>query len=1156
MNQYFRLVVQPTVSTSSAPLALALGNDTISLTGFSSPTYPLQLATQSLANDLNQLWFFKASSDGLQIFSAAYPTLAIGFNINDLYQNLANVPYAVATTPVTGSSFFFYWNLALPSGCPPDSVVLQTPGVAISSFPCVLNVFDNVFQAGQAVSACINSWMGSGGYFAIEYVPEFVIIQSQQSTSSDNWVLGYEAGQLEAGNNVTIQTYQDGSLSQVWRCWPDGTIRPVSDPSLAISVNALSNSTPLTFETLGSSGNYQQWVFTALSQIACASSAEVVLNIVGNSPSVNQGIEAWNTSGSPSSGQLFNMIPYLPEPSGQYFTVVSGYEAASPLMLNAMTLAAQPGPSDPTTPVPAQQLWKLTLDGNLVSALNPSIGLAGVVEEQAGSKNYTLAIQSLQAGSKMQKWAWLSGSTQSSTSGTQAAQGVLVNQGLLTSDGGQCLAIQNESSSSAEVCLQAFTYQDPPTAQQQLWSMPAGGPCFATSTVIRSRYPVAIDNKSTEMELVLSVTAAYSKVLENNESGPYNLSESVVVGFKQSDGSSVWTMTVDGYIVNSINPDLVLSLAVDSKSTLQNPIYDTNVVISLKSKIPYPAQFWTATAEGIIYSRQNGMVLTVDGTFDPATGTPVPVIVTPLNSPPSPSQIWDYGTGKGLQSVLVQPLQPFPYPKDNRQTYDYVDKQLGLKDVTLRDQYLNLAAPLASYQTALSVMPSNNSSDWSTVVEQLNSELTAAIAVQALFQQVTNLHVNLGLQQTQTLQELATLMAIPNNQTVPHKKKKTWIWDMIEGSVYTALNFAGAFMGDPGEGSQIKAGLKLGSKLIGGAANLLQTGFTTGQAAMQSNAASSQSAKAQQALQNIEKYEMTIVELQQSLRSAFQSSGTAIGKIEETILSDWGKLRAVYEMICTPLGTSSLYWSGNFGPMEVNKLLKSYTIQLLQTLLPIQPKTYTITGQSLHGAINQPLNLGLQADGKTFICLTRDGRQSEYVANGNAEVLSIIWENIGRPYDFFNGLNGWSLPVNYVYNSSGNSAFIVITIFNQTPQPMTLYAWTAYSGYILGYGGYNYYRPVQPFGSQTFAMIGPGENAPSFNLMPYSYLDNPGSNSPSGGLYQFTVNVSGDSKSWVWQVTQDSTNDPTPNPPGYEHNGTFPYNEQVAIYNLTITQAI
>lgn len=74
-----------------------------------------------------------------------------------------------------------------------------------------------------------------------------------------------------------------------------------------------------------------------------------------------------------------------------------------------------------------------------------------------------------------------------------------------------------------------------------------------------------------------------------------------------------------------------------------------------------------------------------------------------------------------------------------------------------------------------------------------------------------------------------------------------------------------------------------------------------------------------------------------------------------------------------------------------------------------------------------------------------------------------------------------------------------------------------------------------------------------FNLMPWSYQENPGSNSPSGGLYQFTIGPGNAS----WWVSQDSSNDPTPNPPGYEHNGAFAVNENgIGIYNLVITQAI
>ncbi len=1098
-RQYFYLVAQTTKSTT-APLVLAMGNDTVSLTGFPSSSYPLQLSAQSVGYDAHQLWFFQASSSGLQICSYANPTLAIGFNSNVLYQGVGNTPYAVASTPTTASSFYFDWNLVTPSGCPPGSVVLQTPGES----PYVLNVYCNDSQVNQAVTACISAWLGSGGYFAIEYAPALVTIQSNQSSSSDNWVLGFAEGQLQVGSDVTIQTYEEGNLTQLWAFWPDGTIRPSLNFSLAISSASTANNSVVTVEALSSS-DFQQWVFTGDSQIACGKSPGSVINISNNAPQVGQTNVVWPSGDI--AGQFWNLLPYEPAPSGQYFTIVSGYASASPMVLTAdlaSTLVARSLPGDAILPILWWQLWRLTLDGNIVSALNGSIGLSVVIEEQSGQKSYTLAVQALQPGVRAQKWAWLPDSTQTITAGVQVQAGVLVNLGTLAPEGGQCLAIQNEKSSSAEVCLQPFTYKDPSASSQQLWYMQAAGPSYGTSTLIRSRCPVEIDGKSVEMELTLTVTGSYSTDLPANDSGPYNLSESVVVGFKQGDGSSIWQMTADGYIVNSINPDLVLSLAVDPGSTLLNPVYDTNVVISLKAPIPYAGQLWTATAEGVIYSRQNGMALTMNGTFDPKTGIPVPVIVQQLSGPPSPSQVWDYGTGKGLQGVLVQPSQSFPYAEDNRPTYDYVDKQLGLKDVTLRVQYMNLAAPLASYQTALAMMTSNGSSDWQAVCDQLNTELTAAIAAQALFQQISNLHVNLGLLQTQTLQELATLLAIPAGPSIQHKKK-SWIWDLVEGSVYTALNLAGAFIGDPKAGSQFEGGLKLGGKLIGGAANLLQTAFTGGQANMQAKSAgAAQSAMIQKA----ENYEMTVGQLQQALLASFQTSGAAIGKMEGAVLSDWGKLRQIYEMICTPLGTSSLYWSGELGPMEANKLLKSYTVQLMQTLMPLQSKSYTLTANYLHGAIptGQPLQVGLQPDVTTYICLTRDGRQSKLTAGGSSDVLSILWENIGRPYDYFNGLNGWSLPVSYDSQwGSQTNAGVVVNIFNQTPQPMTIYG--DMSQIVLGYNGYHYYRPVQAFGSQSFAFMGFYDGLISFYLMPYSYLNNPGSNSSDGNLAQFNFSI-------------------------------------------------
>ena len=459
---------------------------------------------------------------------------------------------------------------------------------------------------------------------------------------------------------------------------------------------------------------------------------------------------------------------------------------------------------------------------------------------------------------------------------------------------------------------------------------------------------------------------------------------------------------------------------------------------------------------------------------------------------------------------------------------------------------MNLAAPLSSYQAGLATMLPGDFQNWNTVVAQLTRELTAAIAVRSLFQQIGALHVNLGLQQTMALQELVTLLELPSKQ-IPRKKSHAWIWDIVDGTVYTALNMAGAAAGDPKAGSQFEGFSKLASKGLSALANVLQSGSTAAQAKME---ASSGSALWTAALQKAEQYEMTVAQLQQALLAAFNKSGVALGQMEAVILSDWGKMEQVYGMICDLSGLSSLYWSGSMGPMQANKLLKGYMVQVLQTLMPLN-SGYTISGNVMHGPPNQPLDrLGLQPDGLTYIQQTQDGRQNTYAAIGNTDVLSILWANETNPYSYFHGIGGWTLPTNYSAPSgSYDQAAIVVIIINNTPQPMWMHV-TAQG--VLGPGGSiasdvgsNVWRPLPAFGTQSFAGINvpnpnPGNGCPfdgDFYLLA----------GPQDGPQVADVHIGTNYATWNWTVASQAA--------GYSVDLSPPGDGNVQILTVTVSAA-
>jgi hypothetical protein len=1149
MPQFFFLKATNSVANSGGPLVVELG-DAISPPIADWPaSYQLQLAAQQTPTpqapipNANQLWFLSETDGGTMICNAGNPALAIGYNFSQRYDFSFQ---AIACTPVTANQNQWIWTIANGSAAGHATSVTFN-NTAGPPFDYYLNVYDNTMAAGTIIILYpYTGAVNTGAYFILEpYVPQLVSLQTNAPDAanvSGNFVIGFAGGIVEAQAQPTMQAVQPGALSQLWAFNPDGTIRNAADLSLAITAPA-SVDNPITMQAVtGAPAASQIWSLTGNMTLTNTASGDS-LNVRGYSAAAGTEIITWASNTAPN--ETWTLLPYQPEPSGQYFTINSGLSSWFPRMLTAccdgtVVIDAALGllGAEPTI----NQLWRLTLDGNIVSALNPGLGLSS----PAGGGQVALA--ALRPRVPGQRWAWDHGTVQEvSQEGTpmSVALGALVNLGV---DGGQCLTVQGGAiAAGTPVCTEAGPGAHNAPPPQQLWYVQPAGPAYGTWTPIRSTSPVQIDGRTTTaLDLVLTIDGT-NATLPSGDSGPYNLQERAVIDSRAGDAAAIWHFTPDGYIVNSLDPTLVLSLAVSPSSTLSAPVYDSTVVVSLRSPQTYPCQLWTTTAAGIIYNRQNGQVLTVDGTFDPKKPAPVPVVTSPLASPPAPTQIWDIAPGKALQTVLAQPRQPFPGTASDKKAYQYIDTQLGLKGITLRAQYMNLAAPLSSYQAGLATMPPGNFSNWDAIVAQLSRELTAAIAVQSLFQQISAVHVNLGLLQTMALQELVTLLELTPGTQVPHKKSHGWIWDIVSGMVYTALNWAGAMAGDPKAGSQFEAASKFASKGISVLANLLQTGFTAGQANIEANSGSGARTAA---LQKAEQYEMTVAQLQQALLATFNQSGLALGQIESLILSDWGKLEQVYGMICDLSGLSSLYWSGSMGPMQANKLLKGYMVQVLQTLMPLN-SSLSVNGVVMHGPPNQPMDqLGLQPDGRTYIQQTQDGRQNTYKAGGNADVLSILWANGAHPYSYFHGIAGWALPINYSGLSAANlydQAAIVVVIVNNTPQPMWMHV--AAQG-VLGPGGSvssniasNVLRPLPAFGTQSFA----GINVPS-----------PGAGCPFDGDFYLLagtadgpqiadVHIGTNYGSWNWEVASQAE--------GYAVALSSSGNNNVHILTVTVSAA-
>jgi hypothetical protein len=321
-----------------------------------------------------------------------------------------------------------------------------------------------------------------------------------------------------------------------------------------------------------------------------------------------------------------------------------------------------------------------------------------------------------------------------------------------------------------------------------------------------------------------------------------------------------------------------------------------------------------------------------------------PVSAGPKPSPVTSNYQWYFYPDRTLSQILQQSPVAFPTLSTTQQTeaQNYITNKLGLSPtsctynnntyVGLRCEYSNLAAPLSTYVTLLSIMTPPSSStitpaNWQKVKRELLLELTDAIAVQNLFNQVGWVYDTVFLESEDLLnQDLADLAMDLTDETA---SKKTFSWQtLVEGLLYTALNVAGAFFGDPKAGSQTEKLFKGIGVACGASANLMETGWNT---AMAEGSGSSTNPLANE-------FEAAAADLYQYLFNDFTILDQIITSEEEQILQDWGELQLVgllaQETPSLQNGMAGLAWNPSASSALVEKFTNAYQLALMEQLLP------------------------------------------------------------------------------------------------------------------------------------------------------------------------------------------------------------------------------
>ncbi|MGS2761386.1 hypothetical protein [Sinomicrobium sp. M5D2P9] len=832
-----------------------------------------------------------------------------------------------------------------------------------------------------------------------------------------------------AGTAVVIEPMLPGAAAQLWKMTPGGTI--ISALNLSMCLSEGGDEQNVTIQNVGDTNFNQQWFLMSNGMLANGTSGDNFYLNVQDGGNASSGANLITYGFSIASNETWVPIPYLPQ--GLWFTIRnSAYAPDGPLstMLSvttdgSVTLAGPEGGSTtPTGQAAIYQLWRKTIDGFIVSATNPSLALTALGSDGG------LGVSLIGTDNTNQKW--ITGYSQYNT--------VTVN-----GKAEKIIAGTLESVSFGQV-LNNTTLQAPPSQSQaytasELWYIVPQAMPFGESTTIGNR----ADDGSNGLYLTLADKA---------QSGVFPVNAQAI---PENNTFSMWTYQYPGYLVSNVNDELVLSLELGSGGTIESPAFMDNIVAYPRQPGAQSFQLWTVTNDGLIINQRSGKALTIPAPSSPPASSYIVSTNSIQSGTPNPYQVWDFSPGRALRVVLQQPAVAFNTgTADEQKAYNYLCSELGLPG-GIRAQYQNLTAPMSSYQAQINMIAVGLATgrikpDGSAitaadipilqdVAEQLQKEITAVISVQLLFQQATTLYLSLSQAQAMMLADLITNCAFTapvNTKVPPHKKSKSWIWDLVEGILYTGMNLAGAGVGE------IKDAGFVVKNVLPCFANVMAAGFTSGQSYLTGNTQTDMT-KLHTYEQNIYNFEMTVAELQQGLLDEFEELGNALGRIEALILGDAYKLQAVFDM-CRGYGNmSSLFWPSIMAAMDTDEMLKVYSQGVLKVLLPANPD-FQIKA-TMHCNYGSRLSEGWHDS--TLYINNADGTQNSYIGvNLSAQLMNMVWASGADGNAFFAGLNGWALDTEYQglmaesgdtnYVPTAASSLVIIENFTNVALAVTL----------------------------------------------------------------------------------------------------------------------
>ena len=504
--------------------------------------------------------------------------------------------------------------------------------------------------------------------------------------------------------------------------------------------------------------------------------------------------------------------------------------------------------------------------------------------------------------------------------------------------------------------------------------------------------------------------------------------------------NQMWQLTTDGRMLSLYGSGNVLAVGAQLDGVW-------GVQVDLQQIPTTNGQQWsigTSQSPQVLDNWQLSQSLYVPGgsPYD----SPTPVLQSPPSNP-DPGFIWYPMPANPLDSIITRPPQAFPFFTGGQLTaYQAANELLGFGQgdtPDFRGQYLNVGPYIPNTDLTTDISTLENSPtppnvldcDWTAVVKVLANEVPMVLAVQTLFANYNSWYL------WQFAGKGAILPGLITDAQMDDQNVNAVALAIAQGALYTAL----------------EAIPEIGGVL----GNVVNTAINAAVASRQASTTP---------------FKSTVSTLYHDLSQQLTNIGGQATLMETAILSDWGKLQAVYPLTILASNDPSSLSASALGEANLQvQTLRGYSISAMQMLLPAKYQIYE------YAENNQYAVQGIDSWNQYVSPNRENGVYKKFwIADSTSSqstpsqtcMQTDIWDNGVSKDDFFNGVKGWGFARCYPLlvqpdsNAGVDCNGLVITITNQTPKAFTVNA-SPNSGQGITVNGPST-KTLQPYGSVSF----------------------------------------------------------------------------------------